>query len=49
MKIGSFEKDKIACIIFKYFGVTGAHESMLDVTHLMEVGLLLDGMKFSFR
>ena len=37
MKIGSFEKDKIARMIYKYFGVTGTHESMLDVTHLMEV------------
>ena len=32
-----FRERQVAYMIYKYFGVTGTHESILDVTHLMEV------------
>ena len=32
-----FRGRHIACMIYKCFGVIGTHESILDVTHLMEV------------
>ena len=32
-----FRERQIACMIYKYFGVIGTHESILGFTHLTEV------------